>query len=115
MDTKKTDDIEAVVRAWETALAKHDADTLLACYAPDATLESRVAAHILGGKGVVRDTANAVPAKVGTESEINPKASRSGEVTSACGQSCRSATSSRCGEPGFRHGVWRRTSRCRRF
>lgn len=53
MDTKKTDEIEAVVRAWETALAKHDADALLACYASDATLESPVAAHILGGKSVV--------------------------------------------------------------
>ena len=47
------EDIEAVTKAWEEALADHDVDALLACYAPDATLESPVAAHILGGKGVV--------------------------------------------------------------
>lgn len=46
--------IEAVTRAWETALANHDVEALLACYAPDATLESPVAAHILGGPGVCR-------------------------------------------------------------
>jgi ketosteroid isomerase-like protein len=46
--------IEAVVHAWEKALAEHDAEALLACYAPDAVLESPVAAHILGGPGVCR-------------------------------------------------------------
>jgi len=46
--------IEAVTRTWEEALANHDADALLACYAVDATLESPVAAHILGGRGVCR-------------------------------------------------------------
>jgi hypothetical protein len=49
----KNDEIEAVTRAWEEALANHDADALLACYATDATLESPVAAHVLGGRGVV--------------------------------------------------------------
>ncbi len=44
--------IEAVTRAWEQALANQDVEALLACYAPDATLESPVAAHILGGRGV---------------------------------------------------------------
>jgi ketosteroid isomerase-like protein len=44
--------VEAVTRAWEEALANHDADALLACYAVDATLESPVAAHLLGGRGV---------------------------------------------------------------
>lgn len=44
--------IEAVTHAWEDALAKHDVEALLACYAADATLESPVAAHILGGRGV---------------------------------------------------------------
>ncbi|BBZ76397.1 hypothetical protein MANY_17340 [Mycolicibacterium anyangense] len=52
--TNATEKINAVVHAWETALANHDAEALLACYAPDATLESPVAAHLLGGKGVVR-------------------------------------------------------------
>lgn len=52
-NTTKADEIEAVMHAWETALSNHDAEALLACYAPDATLESPVAAHILGGKGVV--------------------------------------------------------------
>jgi len=46
--------IESVTRAWEEALANHDADALLACYAADATLESPVAAHLLGGRGVCR-------------------------------------------------------------
>ncbi|WP_375489159.1 nuclear transport factor 2 family protein [uncultured Mycobacterium sp.] len=46
--------VEAVVQRWEEALARHDAEALLACYAPDATLESPVAAHILGGPGVCR-------------------------------------------------------------
>ena len=46
--------IEAVVHAWEKALAEHGAEALLACYAPDAVLESPVAAHILGGAGVCR-------------------------------------------------------------
>lgn len=54
MNTKGTKEIEAVVQAWETALANHDADGLLACYAPDAALESPVAAHLLGGKGALR-------------------------------------------------------------
>lgn len=44
--------IEAVTRAWEEALANHDVEGLLACYAQDATLESPVVAHILGGRGV---------------------------------------------------------------
>jgi ketosteroid isomerase-like protein len=46
--------IEAVTRAWEQALANHDVEALLACYAPDAVLESPVAAHILGDRGVCR-------------------------------------------------------------
>ncbi|OBK67836.1 nuclear transport factor 2 family protein [Mycobacterium sp. 1165178.9] len=40
--------IEEVMHAWESALAAHDLEALLACYAPDATLESPVAAHITG-------------------------------------------------------------------
>jgi hypothetical protein len=46
--------IEAVVHTWEKALASHDLEGLLACYAPDATLESPVVAHITGGRGVCR-------------------------------------------------------------
>lgn len=56
-----SDAIEAVTRAWEKALAEHDVDALLACYAPDAVLESPVAAHILGGRGVCRGHAELRP------------------------------------------------------
>jgi uncharacterized protein (TIGR02246 family) len=49
--------IEAVMQTWERALANHDAEALLACYAPDATLESPVAAYILGGPGICRGRA----------------------------------------------------------
>lgn len=65
MDTDDTDDtathmtaspgaIEEVVRAWESALAAHDLDALLDCYARDATLESPLVAHITGEDGVRR-------------------------------------------------------------
>lgn len=47
-------EIEAVTHAWERALAAHDLAGLLACYAPDATLESPVAAHLTGGAGIRR-------------------------------------------------------------
>ncbi|HZQ30273.1 MAG TPA: nuclear transport factor 2 family protein [Mycobacterium sp.] len=47
------DAVEAVTHAWEQALAHHDVEALLACYAPDAVLESPVAAHI-SGRGVCR-------------------------------------------------------------
>lgn len=50
---EKIAQVEAVMHAWERALAAHDAEGLLACYAPDATLESPVAAH-LTGKGRLR-------------------------------------------------------------
>lgn len=49
--------VEVVTRRWEAALASHDAEALLACYAPDAVLESPVAAHFLGGRGVCRGRA----------------------------------------------------------
>jgi len=48
------DNIEAVIQRWEDALSSHDAEALLACYARDAVLESPVAAHILGGRGICR-------------------------------------------------------------
>lgn len=45
----------AVMHAWEKALAAHDLEGLLACYAPDAALESPVVAHIItGGVGIRR-------------------------------------------------------------
>lgn len=44
--------VEAVTYAWERALAAHDVEGLLACYAPEATLESPVVAHITGGRGI---------------------------------------------------------------
>jgi hypothetical protein len=44
--------VTAVTQAWEQALAAHDLEGLLACYAPDATLESPVVAHITGGRGI---------------------------------------------------------------
>jgi hypothetical protein len=49
-----TAQIEAVTHAWEKALASHDLEGLLACYAPTATLESPVVAHIIGGPGIRR-------------------------------------------------------------
>jgi hypothetical protein len=48
------EEIEAVTRAWEEALAAHDAEALVACYAPDAVLESPVVAHLGGTPGVRR-------------------------------------------------------------
>jgi uncharacterized protein (TIGR02246 family) len=48
------EEIEAVTRAWEEALAAHDAEALVACYAPDAVLESPVVAHLRGTPGVRR-------------------------------------------------------------
>jgi ketosteroid isomerase-like protein len=42
------------MHAWEKALATHDLEGLLACYAPDAILESPVVAHITGGPGIRR-------------------------------------------------------------
>jgi hypothetical protein len=48
------EEIEAVTRAWEEALAAHDAEALVACYAPDAVLESPVVAHLRGTPGVCR-------------------------------------------------------------
>jgi ketosteroid isomerase-like protein len=49
--TERTAQIEAVLHAWEKALAAHDLEGLLACYAANATLESPVVAHITGGDG----------------------------------------------------------------
>lgn len=53
--------IEAVVQVWESALAAHDLDALLACYAPDATLESPLAAHITGADGICQGHAQLRP------------------------------------------------------
>lgn len=44
--------VEAVTRAWEQARANGDVEALVACYAPGAVLESPIAAHILGGRGI---------------------------------------------------------------
>jgi ketosteroid isomerase-like protein len=52
--TETRNDIEALTHRWEQALEAHDLDALLACYAPDATIESPVVAHLMGGPGVVR-------------------------------------------------------------
>lgn len=54
MGTTTSQDIEAVTREWEAALSSRDVDRLVACYAPDATLESPLVAHILGAAGVCR-------------------------------------------------------------
>ena len=48
------DEVKAVIDTWEAALAAHDADALVACYAPEAVLESPVAAHLRGSPGVCR-------------------------------------------------------------
>lgn len=53
-DTTTHAEIEAVTHAWERALAARDVDALLACYAPDATLESPLVPHLLGTDGVCR-------------------------------------------------------------
>lgn len=52
-DTSRAE-VEAVMHAWEKALAAHDLEGLLGCYAPEATLESPVVAHITGGQGICR-------------------------------------------------------------
>ena len=52
--TASSGEIEAVMHTWERALAGHDLEALLACYAPEATLESPVVAHIKGGPGICR-------------------------------------------------------------
>ena len=52
--TETRSDIETLTHRWEQALEAHDLDALLACYAPDASIESPVVAHLMGGPGVVR-------------------------------------------------------------
>jgi ketosteroid isomerase-like protein len=55
-------DIEEVTRRWEWALSHRDLDALVACYAPDAILESPLVAHILGARtGVVHGHAELRP------------------------------------------------------
>ncbi|MEV6773350.1 nuclear transport factor 2 family protein [Nocardia sp. NPDC051030] len=53
-DSLSHTEIEAITYEWERALAAHDVDALLACYAPDATLESPLIPHVLGTEGVCR-------------------------------------------------------------
>jgi ketosteroid isomerase-like protein len=53
-EMQTSSEIEAVTHAWEAALAAHDVEALMACYAPDAVLESPVAAHLRGSPGVCR-------------------------------------------------------------
>lgn len=46
---------EHIYRKWDEALARSDPEALLACYAPDAVLESPLVPHILGTEtGVCR-------------------------------------------------------------
>ena len=46
---------ERIYRAWDEALGQKDLDAALRLYAPDATLESPLVRHLLGGEeGVVR-------------------------------------------------------------
>jgi ketosteroid isomerase-like protein len=59
--TETRNEIEALTHRWEQALEAHDLDGLLACYAPDATLESPVVAHLMGGRGVVHGHAELRP------------------------------------------------------
>jgi hypothetical protein len=60
--TPNPDDLNAaerIYRAWDDALGAKDLDAAMALYAPDATLESPLVRHILGGAdGVVRGRAN---------------------------------------------------------
>ncbi|HEY2833965.1 MAG TPA: nuclear transport factor 2 family protein [Sporichthyaceae bacterium] len=60
-NTDTRTDIEALTHRWEKALAAHDLDALVACYASDAVLESPVVAHLMGGRGVVRGHAELRP------------------------------------------------------
>jgi ketosteroid isomerase-like protein len=59
--TETRNEIEALTHRWGQALEAHDLDGLLACYAPDATLESPVVAHLMGGRGVVHGHAELRP------------------------------------------------------
>lgn len=48
-----------IVEAWDTALGAKDLDAAMALYHPDATLESPLVRHLLGGeKGIVRGREN---------------------------------------------------------
>lgn len=60
-NTDTRTDIEALTHRWEKALAAHDLDALVSCYASDAVLESPVVAHLMGGRGVVRGHAELRP------------------------------------------------------
>lgn len=48
--------VEEVTRRWERALADRDVEALVACYAPDATLESPMVPHIRGDQGHAHGT-----------------------------------------------------------
>jgi ketosteroid isomerase-like protein len=53
--TQIREKVEDVARRWEKALSEHDAEALLALYAPDAVIETPLAPHILDTEsGVVR-------------------------------------------------------------
>ncbi|WP_028937696.1 nuclear transport factor 2 family protein [Pseudonocardia spinosispora] len=50
---------EHIVEAWDTALGAKDLDAAMALYHPDATLESPLVRHLLGGEeGIVRGREN---------------------------------------------------------
>ena len=53
MDERRT--IEHIYRAWDEALCRKDIDAALALYAEDATIESPLVTHLLGGeRGICR-------------------------------------------------------------
>src|SRR3954447_19751908 len=46
---------ERICREWDTALGQHSVEGALGLYAPDATLESPLVRHLMGGdQGVIR-------------------------------------------------------------
>jgi hypothetical protein len=47
LSEKSRDSIERIYREWDDALSRKDVEALLAFYAPDATLESPLVAHLL--------------------------------------------------------------------
>jgi ketosteroid isomerase-like protein len=56
------EDVERIYRKWDEALAKNDAEGLLALYAPDAVLESPLVPHLMGsGIGICRGHAELRP------------------------------------------------------
>jgi hypothetical protein len=57
MNSTSSEDIDALIEKWDAALHARDLETLLACYAPDAILNTPAATHIAGSRGALQGTA----------------------------------------------------------